>query len=522
MTKRTNALWFFVALLGGGTAVWWTKTAITNAWFAAMVAAGVVLALMIYYLLNDEDAPEEEGDNVYYLGLLFTLISLMFTLVELFGPDTDAVRNAEKIRVLLENFGIALTSTVVGIAGRVALLNWQWAASSESSESAEDTAVPALPPPTATAQDLEGFNRHLLGRIARDLTQGANALARFHRIVRSHATDSEDYLHSHSEMLKRESAEFKDTLQRNADMFAQELKSQAESTLQTVEGSLGAVAQQAEALLERLQSAHDGYLAEVRETTRSFHDEIQSASGQSLDALRQNFDAAAQQAETLPERLRTAHDGYIAEILETTRSFHDGIQSVNSQNLDALQRNSDAAAKQSRSLAENLSAVNERIDKAFDNFESGLRHASDASATLSNNANQAAKSTALMEAEIGKLRPALAPLHAGTEAMTGMLDAIGELDARLRAGRETEQTAAAVRQIGETLRTITAEAAAATEHAARAAELIETLTGSMQTTEGETQRATEALRVLASEAEARTENLRQRQGSGFRFWNRSR
>ncbi len=30
-------------------------------------------------MLNDEDAPEEEGDNVYYLGLLFTLLSLMFS-----------------------------------------------------------------------------------------------------------------------------------------------------------------------------------------------------------------------------------------------------------------------------------------------------------------------------------------------------------------------------------------------------------------------------------------------------------
>ena len=519
MTKRTNALWFFVALFGGGAAVWLTKTAITNAWFAAMVAAGVVLALMIYYLLNDEDAPEEEGDNVYYLGLLFTLISLMFTLVELFGPDTDVVRDAEKIRILLENFGIALTSTVVGIAGRVALQNWQRAASSEPPEPDDDT-VP--PPDSANAQDLEGFNRQLLGRIARDLTQGANALARFHRIVRSHATDSEDYLHSHSEMLKRESAEFRDTLQRNVDAFAQELKSQAENTLQAVGGSLGAVAQQAETLLERLQSAHDGYLAKVSETTRSFHNELQSASGQSLDALRQSFDTAAQQAETLPERLRTAHDDYVAEILETTRSLHDGIQSASSQNLDALQQNSDAAAKQSLSLAENLSVVNERIDKALDNFESGLRHASDANATLSNNANQAAKSTALMEAEIGKLQAALGPLHASAGAITGMLDAIGELDARLRTGRETEQTAAAVQQIGETLRTITAEAAAATEHAARTAKLVESLAGNMQTTESETRRAAEALRVLANEAETQAENLRQRQGSGFRFWNRSR
>ena len=103
-----------------------------------------------------------------------------------------------------------------------------------------------------------------------------------------------------------------------------------------------------------------------------------------------------------------------------------------------------------------------------------------------------------------------------------MLDAIGELDARIRAGRDTEQTAEAVRQIGETLRTITAEGAAATEQAAKAAELLDALTQSVRTTEGETRRAAEALRVLADVAEARTETLRQHQGSGFRFWNRNR
>ena len=499
MTKRTNALWFFVALLGGGAAIWWTKSAVDNAWFAAMVAAGVVLALIIYYLLNDEDAPEEEGDNVYYLGLLFTLISLMFTLVELFGADAVQVRNPEKIRALLKNFGIALTSTVVGIAGRVALLNWQRLGSAGTPDLVDNTAGPAPPPPGASAEDLDGFNRHVLGRIARDLTQGANALARFHRIVRSHASESEDYLRNHSEVLKRESSEFKDTLQRNADTFAQELKNQAESTLQDVGGSLGAVAQQAEALVERLQSAHDGYLAELRETTRSFHDDIQSASGQNLDALRQNFDAAAQQAEALPERLRSAHDGYLAELRETTRSFHDDIQSASGQN---------------------LSTVNERIDKAFDNLESGLGHASRASEALGNRANQAAKSIAVLEVQAESLRVALAPLHAGAEAMTGMLDSMKELDAHMRAGRDTEQTTAAVRQIGEMLQTITAEAEAATERAASAAELLDAITRSVQTTEGETRRAAKALGDLASAAEARAETLHQNQKSGFGFWNR--
>ena len=91
-----------------------------------------------------------------------------------------------------------------------------------------------------------------------------------------------------------------------------------------------------------------------------------------------------------------------------------------------------------------------------------------------------------------------------------------------RAGRDTEQTAVAVRQIGETLRTITAEGAAATEQAAKAAELFDVLTRSVRTTEVETRRAAEALRVLANEAEARAETLRQRPNPSFGFWKRSR
>ncbi len=517
MPQRTNAFWFFVAFMGGGAVVLWTKSAFDNAWFAAIVAAAVVLALAIHYMLNDEDAPEEEGDNVYYLGLLFTLGSLIFTLVELFGVDTGAERNAEKIRALLESFGIALTSTVAGIAGRVLVQNWQrvgpagrpafpgvaWLAgragvrnrertgpagrqglagriavknrertgSAEGPGSAEDTAIPALPPAGASSRELEQFNRYLLGRIARDLTQGANALARFHRIVRSHASDTRDYLRSHRETLKRESAAFRDTLQRNAETFAQELKSKAENTLDAVGGSLGAAAKQAEALPERLRSAHDGYLAEVRETTRSFHDEIRSASDQSLDTLRRSFDTAAQQ---------------------------------------------------SLSLAQSTSTVHERTGKAFDSLGSVLGHASDASAAFGSSAHQAAKSTAVLEVEVDKLRAALATIHAGTEAMKGMLHAMEELDARIRTDRDAEQTAMAVRGIGEALRTITAQAAAATERTAEATELFDALTRSVRTTEAETRRAAEALRVLAAEAEARAETLRQRQGPGWRFWNRSR
>ncbi len=470
MTEKKNAFWFFIALLGGGLAIVVTKIAFASAWTAAGVAGAVVLLLMRYYCLNDEDAPEEKGDNVYYLGLLFTLLSLMFTLVELFGDDADVRGNAERIRVLLENFGIALTSTVVGIFGRVLLLNWQWNRSSATPETGDDTRPAALPPSGASAEDLEGFNQHRLWRIAHDLTDGANALARFHRIVRSHASDTEEALRRHSEMLQRESVEFRNALQVNADAFAQELKRQAESSLQTVGRSLGEVGQQAEALLEQLQAAHESHSAEVGATARSFHDELQSASNQ---------------------------------------------------NLQTLQRNQETTSQQVAALVQQLSGANERIEKALQSLETGLVRAGDASAALGRNADLAAKSSEGLEAELEKLRGLLGPMSDRAPKVSGVLDAMDELEARIREGRNAEQTATAAQQIGEIFRAITEEAATARDRAASATELMDALKSAVQESEGEIRRTTGALHDLANEAEARADDLRQPRRSGFGFWNRN-
>ena len=521
MIEKKNAFWFFIALVGGGLAVLGTKFQFANAWFAAGVAGAVVLLLMGYYWLNDENAPEEEGDNVYYLGLLFTLLSLMFALVELFGDDADTRGNAERIRVLLENFGIALTSTVVGIFGRVWLLNWQWNSSSDTPETISDTSFAVPPPSSASAKDLEGFNRHLLGRIARDLTDGANALARFHRIVRSHATDTEAVLHRHSEVLQRECVEYSDALQRNADAFAEELKHQAECALQTVGRSLSEVGQQAETLLKQLQSVHESHNAGLGAAARSFHDELQSKSHQSLDALRRYFDMAAQQAAILPEQLRDAHADYLEEIRLATRSVRDEVHSASAQDLQKLQQSQEATTRQVAALVQQLSGANERIEKALHSLESGLTRAGDASAALGRNADMAAKSSEGLEAGLEKLRGGLTSLNDRTPAVSGVLDAMSDLEARIREGRNAEQTATAVRQIGEIFRAITAEAAAVRDHAESSTQLMDALKRAVQKNEAEIRRTTGALRNLASEVEARADDLRKPRGSAFGFWNRN-
>ena len=452
-------------MIGGGACVLWSKSTIENAWFSAIVAASVVFALAIYYMFNDQDAPEEEGDNIYYLGLLFTLISLMFTLVELFKDG--AAHSNDDIRTLLQNFGIALTSTVAGIVGRVMVQNWQLRESEESSNFHNDSFSQTLPPISTSPGIPEKFDRYLLGRIARDLTYGANALARFHRIVQRHASDTDAHLRRHSEELKQESTNFKDELQRNAETFSQELKDQAKRNLDTVASSLETVAKQAEYLMEQLISVQQEFINEVRETTRTYHNEIQSTSSQSLEALMQNYSVAA---------------------------------------------------SQSLSLAENMSTTYEQIGNALARLESDLELASKASSEFGKNTDQAAQMTVTLRSDAEKLRNSLEVVHTGAEEMTRTLETVAELNTQIRTGRDAEQTAIVVEQIGETLRNIAKEGADATAQAAKSAELFDTLTQSIATTEKEVIVVAEALKVLANEAEERTKEIRDRKRSNRRFW----
>lgn len=83
---------------------------------ADAIAAGAV-ALMIgygiaaYQFRRVQLRPDRLGDNFYYLGFIFTLASLSAALLML--------RKGGDIKDLLGSFGIALLTTIVGVAGRV-------------------------------------------------------------------------------------------------------------------------------------------------------------------------------------------------------------------------------------------------------------------------------------------------------------------------------------------------------------------------------------------------------------------
>src|SRR5579883_1022258 len=108
----------FLAVLGAGAAA----IVFLHGLYGPRLAAELVpVGLMVVYGAVQQSSgtykghEDRLGDNVYYLGFLFTLISLLVSLLML-RPNDSSVSS-----ILVYSFGVALTTTIVGLLGRVIL-----------------------------------------------------------------------------------------------------------------------------------------------------------------------------------------------------------------------------------------------------------------------------------------------------------------------------------------------------------------------------------------------------------------
>ena len=120
-TKR-HALFFFLIYIAGAIILtlekWFVSNVLVGTSFAYLGNAAIIfsaIALMSIYVFFVTIVPATKlrtdvaADNVYYLGFLYTLTSLAVAL-SFDDPDT-----------ILANFGVAIVSTLIGIAARVGL-----------------------------------------------------------------------------------------------------------------------------------------------------------------------------------------------------------------------------------------------------------------------------------------------------------------------------------------------------------------------------------------------------------------
>jgi len=124
---------FFIAFVGGLFGIFFfrivggTAGGVTAWDWAAILFAIIVLLLYGLYIYSTKNrsgiSVDRASDNIYYLGLLFTLASLAYSLILLSkGIDTKRTSgNSVLVLSLLPDFGLALFSTIAGIFGRIIL-----------------------------------------------------------------------------------------------------------------------------------------------------------------------------------------------------------------------------------------------------------------------------------------------------------------------------------------------------------------------------------------------------------------
>lgn len=107
-----NGLLFFAIVVVGSSYIVFSKLhdfdafAVTAVPVLIMIGYALLLWIRLFRLRDDQS-----GDNLYYMGFLFTLTSLAVSLYQF-----SAAGSAEQI---VQNFGIAIASTIAGIALRI-------------------------------------------------------------------------------------------------------------------------------------------------------------------------------------------------------------------------------------------------------------------------------------------------------------------------------------------------------------------------------------------------------------------
>jgi len=107
-----NGLLFFAVVVLGSSYIIFSKLhdfgalAATAVPVLIMISYAVLLGARLFRLRDDQS-----GDNLYYMGFLFTLTSLAVSLYQF-----SAAGSAEQI---VQNFGIAIASTIAGITLRI-------------------------------------------------------------------------------------------------------------------------------------------------------------------------------------------------------------------------------------------------------------------------------------------------------------------------------------------------------------------------------------------------------------------
>ena len=259
-----QVLSFLIAFFAGTAAIVLLRVTLSDPnWVGvvcAALAASVAIALLgvHYYHSNSPEALDRAGDNLYYLGFLFTLISLIYALVDLFlfEDRNTALTLANRTYILIGSFGIALLSTVAGILGRIILHD-----RSEGRKVPNGSPGPRLPRGETRSSEGSVPGRpdtglHLfIHRLRAEIRNATDAFSHYNRMTMLQAQDTKRHAkRMGQEFTRKLEQDAQDALTRTGDAY-QSLVDQASATVMPFENRVGEAVGAVATVLEQLSSA---------------------------------------------------------------------------------------------------------------------------------------------------------------------------------------------------------------------------------------------------------------------------
>lgn len=268
------------------TGPWWPTGLLTLVMFLHMSAAH----------RNRYVSPDIKGDGVYYLGFLFTFAAMLSALLGLGPGENDNV-------AIIRNFGVALVTTILGLAGRVA-----FSMSKESSGDEVKTEVELLVNEVANVRAQVGAVRarleahvDLLAGFGDEFAEGTRSvMATIERTAEEGGAVAED--------LASVAGKTRDLVAKTEAGIEADMGAMADAS--------GSVADSFVRLSQRLNTYRDD-LPEFGDTARDVVKTLAEVAGASRGVTRQMEEVTA----TFGERMRGLGDAR-----SSLRELHDGVE----------------------------------------------------------------------------------------------------------------------------------------------------------------------------------------------------
>lgn len=316
--------------------------------FAAIIALLIIALLGYHYYRRPATDLRLAGDNLYYLGLLFTLSSLIMALLQLFvfQPEGDDLR--QRTHDLIGNFGIALISTIAGILGRILL---QSLSDEKAPARQEDDKTPTRQEDDVQVENVPPSVSDSVMALRRTLREATDAFSHFTRVTQNQAEQTK----AHSEVLIRD---FNEKMSTEAERGLSEvMMAWRESTKAIVATSNDLVKQFDKDLSEATGRAEAAWSSLAEEATRSSEStRLQLASDATeistileglattnrvLTPLVNTLVVAESRTKSLGEtagRVATTLDGRAAEIVNACNTFAQGATNLQQEGLAELKK----------------------------------------------------------------------------------------------------------------------------------------------------------------------------------------